>query len=72
MIVGVTQTHLESFKTFRIPLFHKPVIVQVLFLDTWYNKLALKATQKSYNKNMNSKVPNWPKWPKSVLISDYV
>ena len=34
--------NLKSFRTFRGPLFHKPVTGQVLFLDTQYNKVALK------------------------------
>ena len=37
---------LESLRSFRCPLFHKPVTDQVLFFATWYKKPALEPNHK--------------------------
>ena len=44
MIGGITWTHtisLESFRSFRVPLFYKPVTGEELFLAVSYSKPAL-------------------------------
>ena len=38
--------NLESFRSFRGPIFYRPVTGQVLFLATQYKKQALKELQK--------------------------
>ena len=59
MIRGITWTHkisLESFRSFRGPLFHKPVTGQEFFFNVSYSKPALK----EYHFRRNNLLSNFP------------
>ena len=52
----------KSFRTFRGPLNHKPVTLQVTFLDTWCNLLALPEVfylQRKHKQRQKKKCSHW-------------